>query len=140
MNEFPTILRAREFLRDAGNDSVPVDVKRLAAAANAKIKVAYDLADDESGQTTPFKGKHIIFVNGNHKEERQRFTVLHEIAHIVLGLPSQHHGSTLKTEMLLRYARRPRKRCFVMYSLPSVCFPIIRLPVKSLAPTSPWMR
>ena len=109
MNEFPTILRAREFLRDAGNDSVPVDVKRLAAAANAKIKVAYDLADDESGQTTPFKDKHIIFVNGNHKEERQRFTVLHEIAHIVLGLPSQHHGSTLKTEMLLRYARRPEE-------------------------------
>ena len=109
MNEFPTIRRAREFLRDAGNDSVPVDVKRLAAAANAKIKVAYDLADDESGQTTPFKDKHIIIVNGNHREERQRFTVLHELAHIVLGLPSLHQGSTLKTEMLLRYARRPEE-------------------------------
>ena len=109
MNEFPTILRAREFLRDAGNPSVPVDVKHLAAAADAKIKVAYDLADDESGQTTPFKDKHIIIVNGNHREERQCFTVLHEIAHIVLRLPSQHHGSTLKTEVLLRYARRPEE-------------------------------
>ena len=109
MNEFPTILKAREFLRDAGSPSVPVDIKRLAAAANAKIRVAYDLADDESGQTTPFKDKHIIIVNGNHREERQRFTVLHEIAHIVLGLPSQHHGSILKTEVLLRYARRPEE-------------------------------
>ena len=109
MNEFPTILKAREFLRHAGNPSVPVDIKRLAAAANAKMKVAYDLADDESGQTTQFKDKHIIIVNGNHREERQRFTVLHEIAHIVLGLPSQHHGSTLKTEVLLRYARRPEE-------------------------------
>ena len=109
MNEIPTILRAREFLRDAGNPAVPVDIKHLAAVANAKIKVAYDLADDESGQTTPFKDKHIIIVNGNHREERQRFTVLHEIAHIVLGLPSQHHGSTLKTHVLLRYAQRPEE-------------------------------
>ena len=109
MNEFPTILRARQFLRDAGNDSVPVDIERLAAAAKAKIKVAYDLADDESGQSTRFKGKHVIIVNGNHSEERQRFTVLHEIAHIVLGLPSQHHGATLKTDVLLRYGRRPEE-------------------------------
>ncbi len=109
MDEFPTILSARQFLRDAGNDSVPVDVGRLAAAANAKIKVAYDLADDESGQTTRFKGTHVIIVNGNHTEGRQRFTVLHEIAHIVLGLPSQHHGSTLKTDVLLRYGRRPEE-------------------------------
>ena len=109
MNEFPTILRAREFLRDAGSPSVPVDVKRLAAAADAKIEVAHDLADDESGQTTAFKDKHLIIVNGNHRVERQRFTVLHEIAHIVLGLPSQHHGSTLKTNVLLRYVRRPEE-------------------------------
>ena len=109
MNEFPTILKARQFVRDTDNDFVPVDIKRLAATAKAKIKFAYDLADDESGQTTQFKGKHIIIVNGNHREERQRFTVLHEIAHIVLGLPSQHHGATLKTDVLLRYGRRPEE-------------------------------
>lgn len=109
MDEFPTILSARRFLRDVGNESVPVDIGRLAAAANAKVKVAYDLADDESGQTTRFKGKHVIIVNGNHREERQRFTVLHEIAHIVLELPSQHHGSTLRTDALLRYGRRPEE-------------------------------
>ena len=109
MDEFRTIVRAREFVRDAGNDSVPVDIERLATAAKARIKVAYDLADDESGQSTRFKGKHVIIVNGNHSEERQRFTVLHEIAHIVLGLPSQHHGTTLKTDVLLRYGRRPEE-------------------------------
>ena len=74
--------------------------------AKAKIKFAYDLADDESGQMTLFRNKHVIVVNGNHREERQRFTVLHEIAHIVLALPSQHHGTTLKTGVLLRYGRR----------------------------------
>ena len=109
MDEFPTILKARRFVRDAGNNSVPVDVERLAAAAMAKIKFVYDLAEDESGQMTLFKNKHIIIVNGNHREERQRFTVLHEIAHIVLGLPSQHHGAKLKTDVLLRYGQRPEE-------------------------------
>ena len=109
MDEFQTILKARQFIGIAGNEAVPVDIEHLAAAADAKIKIVYDLADDESGQTAPFKGKHLIIVNGNHREERQRFTVLHEIAHIVLGLPSQHHGTTLKTGVLLRYGRRPEE-------------------------------
>ena len=109
MDEFRTILSARQFLRNAGIESVPVDIKRLAEVANARVKVAHDLADDESGQTTSYKGKHVIIVNGNHSEERQRFTVLHEIGHIVLALPSQHHGGMLKTGALLRYARRPEE-------------------------------
>ena len=109
MDEFGTILKARKFVRNGSNKTVPVDIERMAAAANAKIKVAYNLADDESGQTTLLKGKHVIIVNGNHREVRQRFTVLHEIAHIVLGLPSQHHGTTLKTETLHRYGRRPEE-------------------------------
>ena len=109
MDEFLTIRKARKFVRDAGNNSIPVDVECLAMAAKAKIKVLHDLADDESGQTTQFKGKHVIIVNGNHREERQRFTVLHEIAHIVLELPSQHYGKTLKTNTLLRYEQRPEE-------------------------------
>jgi hypothetical protein len=45
-------------------------------------------------------------VNGQHTLERQRFTILHEIAHIVLGLPSI-HDSILKSAVLMSYARRP---------------------------------
>ncbi|MBK9584869.1 MAG: ImmA/IrrE family metallo-endopeptidase [Alphaproteobacteria bacterium] len=105
--EFQTILKARKFVRDAGIAAAPVDLERLAAAANAKIKVVHDLSDDESGQTTQIKGKHVIVVNGNHREERQRFTVLHELAHIVLELASQHHGPKLTTDTLMRYGRRP---------------------------------
>lgn len=109
MDELPTILKARQFIRKAGIMSVPVDIECLATAANAKIKVAYDLHNDESGQTFPLKGKHVIVVNGNHLEERQRFTVLHEIAHIILELPSQHHGEKLTTGVLMRYGRRPQE-------------------------------
>ena len=109
MNEFRTILKAREFVRKAGIARVPVDIKCLATAANAKIKIVHDLSDAESGQTTQYGGKHFIIVNGNHKETRQRFTVLHEVAHIVLDLPSQHHGPKLTTSVLMRYGRRPEE-------------------------------
>lgn len=109
MDEFTVVLKARQFVRDAGIESVPVDIERLAAAANARIKVCGDLDDAESGQTFPLGNKNIITVNGNHKEERQRFTVLHEIAHIVLELPSQHHGGNMTTSDLISYRGRPKE-------------------------------
>ncbi|ALP53646.1 hypothetical protein Tel_11160 [Candidatus Tenderia electrophaga] len=109
MDELTITLKARKFIRDAGIDAAPVDIARLAAAANATIKVSNDLDDDESGQTFPLGGKNIITVNGNHREERRRFTVLHEIAHIVLELPSQHHGANMTTSDLISYRGRPRE-------------------------------
>jgi Zn-dependent peptidase ImmA (M78 family) len=109
MEEFRVIMKAREFVREAGIDRVPVTLEQYAEAANASIKVRYDLSDSESGQTFPRGGKHIIMVNGNHSEERQRFTVLHELAHIVLELPSQHNGSDLSTTGLMSYQRRPKE-------------------------------
>ena len=109
MDEFTAILKARQFVRNAGIDSAPVDIERLAAAANARVKIRHDLSDDESGQTFPLGANNIIAVNGRHREERQRFTVLHEIAHIVLELTSQHHGSSITTSDLMSYERRPEE-------------------------------
>ena len=109
MDEFGAILKARKFIQSAGVDSIPVDLERIARAAKASIKVSGDMLDAESGQTFPLGGKQIISVNGNHSDERQRFTVLHEIAHIVLGLPSQHHGETLTTTDLVSYRGRPHE-------------------------------
>ena len=109
MEEFTVILKARQFIKDAGISSIPIDIEKYAAAAKAKIKVSSDLDDDESGQTLPLAGKHIITINGNHREERQRFTVLHEIAHTVLELPSQHHGTNMTISDLMSYRRRPKE-------------------------------
>ena len=75
-------------------------------AAKAIYKVRDDLPDDVSGNTTSIAGRHCIFVNGRHTLERQRFTILHEIAHIVLDLPSV-HDSLISTAVLMSYARRP---------------------------------
>ena len=107
--EFEVVLKARDFIRESGINSVPVDLKRYCAVAKAKIEVRYDLDDEESGQTFPFSGKNIITVNGNHTEERQRFTVLHEIGHIILELPSKHQNGSIKTTDLISYRQRPEE-------------------------------
>jgi len=106
MNEFTAVVRAREFIRRLKLNAIPVDMGICLRETQARCKICYDLADDEAGHTAPIGGKHCIFVNGRHTRERQRFTILHEIAHIVLGLPSI-HGSIFKTATLMSYARRP---------------------------------
>lgn len=107
--EFEVVLKARDFVRESGINSVPVDLKRYCMAAKAKIEVCYDLHDEESGQVFPLNGKNIINVNGNHTEERQRFTVLHEIGHIILELPSKHQNGSIKTTDLISYRQRPEE-------------------------------
>ena len=107
MEEFTAIQKARQFIKNAAITGVPVDLSRYAALAKARSEIRDDLDDDESGQTFMLGGQNIIFVNGNHRAERQRFTVLHEIGHIVLGLPSQHGGQKLTTSGLSSYRRRP---------------------------------
>ena len=107
MEEFTAIQRARQLIKEAAITTIPVDVARYAALTKARIEIRYDLDDDESGQTFMLGGQNIVLVNGNHREERQRFTMLHEIGHIVLDLPSQHGGKKLTTAGLISYRRRP---------------------------------
>ena len=143
MEELTVISKAREFINKVGINSVPVDLECFSTTANAEIRVCNDLDDEESGQTFSLKGKNTIMVNGNHTEERQRFTVLHEIAHIVLGLPSEHHEGVIKTADLMSYGNRPKEEvlcdvfaaeCLLPYSffkkdiddIDDVCFDTIK--------------
>ncbi|HEV2622938.1 MAG TPA: ImmA/IrrE family metallo-endopeptidase [Frateuria sp.] len=89
MDENTAILRARRFLQEHGVASAPVDVMALAAAEGFEVKFK-DLPDGEAGSTLLRGGRRIILVNENEPPMRQRFTILHEIAHHVLVLPSVH--------------------------------------------------
>ena len=100
--------KARQFIECANIISIPVDIKQLAKAANAKINFVENLEDSESGNTIYLRNQYIITVNSKHQEERQRFTVLHEIGHIILKLPSQHQGQLTSSEFL-QYKNRPRE-------------------------------
>lgn len=92
MNQLTIALKAREFIREFELDEVPAPVEAYAEHASAGIRIDFDLADDESGYTMQHGSRIQIHVNGNHSQERQRFTICHELGHIVLGLRTEHEN------------------------------------------------
>lgn len=102
MDELGAVLKAREFVSKISPLAVPVEIQSYLAQVNAVLHPQTDMRDDESGCSFSSGGKHYICVNANDRSDRQRFTVCHEIAHIVLGLPSNH-----KALPSWSYARRP---------------------------------
>ena len=90
MDEADIQQKARAFVASVDTSNIQNDLSAYVQKANAKLKKEY-LGEGESGFTvTRSNGQHIITVNSLELEQRQRFTVCHEIAHIVLRLPSQH--------------------------------------------------
>lgn len=108
MTEGAAIIRARNFVRSCGIDSIPVDINKFLAAANAELRESTRLSSGTAGASMQVGDRHVILVNVADSPERRRFTVLHEIAHIVLELPSN-HGDHSDSSGLFSYTRRPRE-------------------------------
>lgn len=90
MNEMDAQQLARSFVSSVDSSNVRNDLSPYLAAANASLRKE-ELNEGESGYTiTKPNGKHIITVNSQEIEQRQRFTICHEIAHIILDLASSH--------------------------------------------------
>lgn len=90
MDEADVQRKARAFVAGVDSTDIQNDLTPYAQAANAKI-VKEELGEGESGYTiTKPSGKHIITVNSREPLERQRFTICHEVAHIILELSSSH--------------------------------------------------
>lgn len=106
MDEVTAVSRARQFMRRHNVEAAPIDVWGLAIAEGYEVRESNQLGDGEAGQTFVKAGKRFIVVNKNDHPYRRRFTILHEIAHHVLELPSK-HGSHLKNSELERYRGRP---------------------------------
>ncbi len=107
MDENTVILKARKLLKDSGTHQAPVDVDALALSLGFHVS-RKDLPDGEAGSTFERRGKKHILVNQNDGVNRQRFTILHEIAHHVLELPSK-HGEIVSSNELERFKGRPRE-------------------------------
>ncbi|WP_168708847.1 ImmA/IrrE family metallo-endopeptidase [Metallibacterium scheffleri] len=101
MDEFEAELRARKFVQEIGVSTLPVDLGLYVARVGAKVLLE-DLEPDEAGYTMTTPKGPIITLNAQDRAARRRFTQCHEIAHVVLGLPSQ-HGHAPEWS----YARRP---------------------------------
>ena len=89
IDELTARLKARAFVSKANPLTVPVSMDAYLTNANAKVRLEA-LQDGLYGMSVNVGGKHHICVNRNDSPERQRFTICHEIGHIVLGLPSDH--------------------------------------------------
>ena len=90
MDESDVQQRARIFVAGVDASNIRDDLSPYIAAVNAKV-VREELNERESGFTiTKPNAKHIITVNSLEPDERQRFTICHEVAHIALNLLSSH--------------------------------------------------
>ncbi len=102
MDEFQAVLKARELVQKVKPTTIPVPVELYAQEVGAVIRPQDDMEADEAGYCFESNGKRFICTNATDRSERQRFTVCHEVAHLRLGLPSQ-HGS----RPWWSYAKRP---------------------------------
>jgi Zn-dependent peptidase ImmA (M78 family) len=93
MDEFTVVSKARAFIRKVNATTTRAPIKAYLEQANAKVKPDKSMGPDEAGSTFEVNGTRFISVNGNDNPERQNFTVCHELAHIILGLPSEHGSS-----------------------------------------------
>ncbi|MEO6921589.1 MAG: ImmA/IrrE family metallo-endopeptidase [Collimonas sp.] len=85
-----SVVRARAFIANLDTSNVGTDLSVYIIAVNAKLRKE-ELGKSESGFTiTKPNGQHVITTNSSVLQYRQRFTICHEIAHIVLGLDSAH--------------------------------------------------
>lgn len=107
MDEFSVVLKAREFVAAVNPTTIPVDVTAYANKLKAVIRLENDLEKHESGWSFEHNGKYYICINSKDLKERQRFTICHEIAHKILGLPSDH-----KALPLWSYAKKTQAEIF----------------------------
>ena len=89
-DEVIAVLKARRFVSIVKPTTIPVPIRPYLDAVGATLRHETDLQDNEPGWSFATNGTRYICVNAADREERQRFTICHEIAHVVLGLPSDH--------------------------------------------------
>jgi hypothetical protein len=90
MDELTVVLKARNLINKVSPALIPVPIEAYIKEVGAVLRLEHDLAPNEPGWSFEKGGQHYICVNANDREERWRFTACHELAHIALGLPSEH--------------------------------------------------
>lgn len=83
--------RARQLLDEAGVTSAPVPLERLAERCRAAIRFE-PFDGDLSGMVHCLPGGGgVIGVNSEHSKTRQRFTIAHELGHLLLHSDEEFH-------------------------------------------------
>jgi Zn-dependent peptidase ImmA (M78 family) len=94
--------RAQILIRNLGIDDWPVDVEDIADKLNADVAQA-ELPDETSGVLEKVHdGRSMIIVNKAHAPFRKRFTIAHEIGHLLF---SDRSGLYVDKEIFFRNGR-----------------------------------
>jgi len=91
MNRRRVELKAYQLLAECGITKAPIPVKSLASHVGATIQSEPFKGDDLSGMVFKHQGQIIIGINASHSNNRQRFTMAHELGHVVLHSLDQVH-------------------------------------------------
>lgn len=82
--------KTKQILADMGISETPIPIEMI--AKNLNVHVSYEPFDGElSGVLYKDKEDTIIGVNSSHPLTRQRFTIAHEIGHLILHEPDPVH-------------------------------------------------
>lgn len=100
MNRLKIEKHAMQVLRDAGFGDPPIDPTKIASNLGATV-VPVDADDGESGFCLREPMRTIIGVNSAHHINRQRFTIAHEVGHLLL-----HRGRELIIDKSVRISYR----------------------------------
>lgn len=92
MDELTVQAKAREFMQGLDLSRIRDDLSVYVDKVKARVRTE-EMEDGESGYTlTKRDGSSTITVNELERIERRRFSICHEIGHLVLGLSSNHEA------------------------------------------------
>jgi len=86
------IEKATEVLKEHARSrslTPPINIESVAATVGFQVISLYTVGDEFSGMVGT--RQKLIGVNGRHHHHRRRFTIAHELAHILLNHPPESH-------------------------------------------------
>jgi Zn-dependent peptidase ImmA (M78 family) len=105
----------------------PINIELVAAALGFQVISLYAVGDEFSGMVST--RQKLIGVNGRHHHHRRRFTIAHELAHILLNHPPE---SSCTSRQIALY-NTEADACAAELLMPTAIFGQRRFAAKSLA-------
>jgi len=79
----------QRFTASSGEVSAPIPIDKMARWLGFQVVLLFSAGDEFSGLVSP--RQKLIGINGHHHRHRRRFSLAHEIAHILMKHPPESH-------------------------------------------------
>jgi Zn-dependent peptidase ImmA (M78 family) len=93
-----------ELFKDLKITKAPIDIEKICSMLNVKVIYDNKLEDDISGFLYKKPNRNVIVVNDEHSQNRKRFTMAHELGHLLLN-----HGGDVFVDREGRFIFRDSK-------------------------------